>query len=264
MSVFFKTLGGTGIIVVLSLCFLTFVMLNVSITNSWTQVSLANCKSSNGTHVSNIDMWAQPRMGMCNKADAINIEFSDCIRWIDNNFWETYDDTTGSKNSATFAAEHTFPDIYDLMTALVVFNLLMWMLVALHLWKPDWIGRWITQLVIGVLALLTLISSLFCAIAAVSTPITDSSKWQIFYRDVFNIDCTQYNDAGYTSVGCACVAFISSLFTFCLVYFPTCGGRCGFCADVDFIPTEQDGLDKGMLSDGNSRKSTDNYVPPAF
>jgi hypothetical protein len=259
MGLFFKTLGGTGIIIALCLSFFTFVMVNVAITTSWTEVVLTGCSVTNGTHA-DVTLYTQPRMGMCRIEDAINVKDSQCYMWTDNNFWESYDDVTSSNNGATFAAEHTFPDIYDLMAAVVVFTLVMWIILALHYFKPEWIGRWIAQLIIGLFSALTFVITLYASIASNTTDITDSEKWQLFYRNSLGISCSGNGHTAYTGTGTCVVGFLSSFFTFMLVYFPTLGGRCGMCADLEAIPTDSD-INKGLV-DGD-RKSTDSaYVPP--
>ena len=120
--------------------------------------------------------------------------------------------------------------------------------------------RWNAQLIIGLFSALTFVITLYASIASNTTDITDSEKWQLFYRNSLGISCSGNGHTAYTGTGTCVVGFLSSFFTFMLVYFPTLGGRCGMCADLEAIPTDSD-INKGLV-DGD-RKSTDSaYVPP--
>ena len=116
------------------------------------------------------------------------------------------------------------------------------------------------QLIIGLFSALTFVITLYASIASNTTPITDSAKWQMFYRDIMAINCSGNDAASWTGTPTCVIGFLSSLFAFILVYFPTCGGRCGMCADLEAIPADND-INKGLV-DGD-RKSVDSaYVPP--
>jgi len=176
----FKSLSPSGYLVATVCTSIVFIFLCISITQSWSEVSLEGCTASNGTHIPSTYLYLQPRLGMCSISNAISATDSQCILWTDTTFWNDFDAVTHSGGAAANSAIKTQPAVYAIMCVMIVLVLACFVALLLPLVIKSetflclTLTRWRVQFVVVFTSLFVCVFLITDMGGEVSTYITDS------------------------------------------------------------------------------------------
>lgn len=277
MAIFFKTLHDMGILSVGVLCFVIFVMECIAVTTSWHVTELTTCTQKLDSEIdanTNATIWVptnttasdrpdhklflQPRMGMCEVSSDINVKDDDCYMWDDSNFWETWGKTVSAGDDALYDSANLMPNVYYILVAATVLSMVSWVLITVHYFKPEYVSRWICQLYVALVAVVSIICFLYTTIGSTASVLVNADKWNQYYYKTEGWSCSGLAEEPYIGVGFTAVALSINVIVYFIVAFPTCFGRCFLC--VGDGPSDFDIANK--IVEDNRKEAQSDYVPP--
>ena len=143
--------------------------------------------------------------------------------------------------------------------AATVLSMVSWVLITVHYFKPEYISRWICQLYVALVAVVSVITFMYATIGATASVLVNPDKWNQFYYITEGWSCADLGEDPYIGVGFTAVALSMHVIVYFVVAFPTCLGRCYYC--VGDGPSDFE-VTKGIVEDNRRGAGASDYVPP--
>jgi hypothetical protein len=261
MSIFFKQLSTLGLVLLLLFALVGFILECFAATSSWNKVQLSTCiLNSNLAAVPDKKLYMHPNSGICNVASVASAIPTDCYLFNNNAIWVDWDARVGTGSSAQTAAATKLPQVYSITIASIFVSLAILLLVGFHMYKPESLSRWMTQLLTGIFGLLVSVLQIYTPTYVGTNVLSSAADWKLYYQSFFGITCANASSSQYIGGGCALMSFFCGLAVIWLSVFPSCFNTCFYLVDEGSGGGSGADSSKASLVKNDANDST--YVPP--